>query len=217
MKNSPSCGLFSVKVYPHRDMDASGRPLARGRGAHARAVIAARPSLPVEENARLNDPMLRERFVTRVFTYAHLQMCFSEPRHLSAMRLAAFHEQYRYLLMAHSVDHYRRAEQVLGDRGKDLAQRLAAYSAVLLEGLGTAATRQGHANVLARLQGYCEEHLMEPSRRQLDALISGYRRGEQSLSAPLAFIARQLSPKPEVLAKVQAYLEPHPGYQGFRG
>ena len=53
MKNSPSCGVFRVKVYPQ----AGGMPDRRGRGVHARAVIDALPALPVEENGRLNEPL----------------------------------------------------------------------------------------------------------------------------------------------------------------
>lgn len=55
-KNSPSCGLFRVKVYPDRGMPARG-----GRGLFAAALVAACPLLPVEEEGRLTDPRLREK------------------------------------------------------------------------------------------------------------------------------------------------------------
>ena len=63
IKNSPSCGLFRVKVYHE-----NGNPgMTPGRGIFAAALTSAMPLLPVEEDGRLNDPVLRENFITRVF------------------------------------------------------------------------------------------------------------------------------------------------------
>jgi uncharacterized protein YbbK (DUF523 family) len=69
MKNSPSCGVFRVKVYQDNGYPAQ----TPGRGLYAREIIDAYPLLPVEESGRLCDPLLRENFVTRVFAYANWQ------------------------------------------------------------------------------------------------------------------------------------------------
>ncbi|RME43866.1 MAG: DUF523 domain-containing protein, partial [Chloroflexi bacterium] len=63
-KNSPSCGLFRVKVYDENNM-----PQRKGRGLFARALVDRLPLLPVEEEGRLHDMRLRENFIERVFTY----------------------------------------------------------------------------------------------------------------------------------------------------
>jgi uncharacterized protein YbbK (DUF523 family) len=67
-KDSPSCGLEGVKVC-----DGSGAPSAVGRGLFAEALIARLPDLPVEEEGRLADPLLRESFVRRVFLHHNLR------------------------------------------------------------------------------------------------------------------------------------------------
>lgn len=69
MKNSPSCGVFRVKVYQDNGYPSS-RP---GRGIYAKAFMARHPLLPVEESGRLSDSILRENFITRVFAYANWQ------------------------------------------------------------------------------------------------------------------------------------------------
>jgi len=61
MKNSPSCGLFRVKVYPAENGRVTGAPDPRGRGVYAAAVTGALPDLPAEESGRLHDPLLREK------------------------------------------------------------------------------------------------------------------------------------------------------------
>ena len=44
-----------------------------GRGIFAQALREAFPRLPIEEEGRLNDPVLRENFIERVFAYRRLQ------------------------------------------------------------------------------------------------------------------------------------------------
>lgn len=84
-KNSPSCGLFRVKVYP-----SDGGPAARnGRGLFADALTQRFPLLPVEEQGRLHDPRLRDNFIERVFVYQRWRGLLEGPCAPSA--LVAFH------------------------------------------------------------------------------------------------------------------------------
>ena len=62
---SPSCGMAGVKRYPGN----AGRPVRDGVGQYAEALMSANPRLPVEEEGRLNDLVLRENFIERVFDY----------------------------------------------------------------------------------------------------------------------------------------------------
>lgn len=66
----------------------------------------------MEEDGRLNDPVLRENFLTRVFVYASWQQLLAEG--LTRHRLLAFHSRYKYLLMAHSPAHYKSLGHLLG-------------------------------------------------------------------------------------------------------
>lgn len=60
-KNSPSCGVNGVEVCNR------GEPAKLGRGLFAAAVIEHFPHLPVEEEGRLANPLIRENFIERVF------------------------------------------------------------------------------------------------------------------------------------------------------
>ena len=61
---SPTCGLFRVKVYQEK-----GMPSYNGQGIFAKALADKYPDMPIEEEGRLQDPMLRENFLERVFIY----------------------------------------------------------------------------------------------------------------------------------------------------
>lgn len=217
MQNSPSCGLFRVKVYPVTARgQVTGAPAPKGRGAHAAAVVEAVPELPVEENGRLNDPVLRENFVTRIYAYAHWRACFADVQKLSAAALVAFHGRYKYLLMAHSVPSYREAGRLLSDLREDVPGKAGRYIALLMRGLACPAGAKGHANVLSHLQGYLKKRLDSAARQELDALIQAYRRGEQPLLAPLILLQHHLRRYPDDYVLHQTYLDPHPGFPGLR-
>jgi uncharacterized protein YbgA (DUF1722 family)/uncharacterized protein YbbK (DUF523 family) len=214
MKNSPSCGLFRVKVYPHENGRVTGAPDPRGRGIYAAAVTEVLPDLPVEESGRLHDPLLRENFATRVFAYAHWRTV--EAAGLTAARLVAFHSRYKYLLMAHSVPHYEEAGRLLSNLSDDLPGRAARYRSLLMAGLSRPAGRRGHANVLSHLQGYLKRQLDGPTRQELARLIDGYRRGELPLLAPITLLKHHFRVHPDDYVLHQAYLDPHPEHSGLR-
>ena len=212
MKNSPSCGLFRVKVYSDKGVSA-----ATGRGVYAQRVGELLPELPMEESGRLFDPVLRENFVTRVFVYAHWQLLVSSCP--SAAQLVEFHARYKYLLMAHSVTHTASAGRLLSnlsggaDRVLECGQ---AYFRELMAGLAKPATRGGHANVLAHLQGYVKQALSSADRAELARLIEDYRSGSQPLLAPLTLLRHHLQHHARDYALRQFYLEPHPTSAALR-
>jgi len=61
--DSPSCGKDSVKVFN------CGAPSRQGTGLFARALMAAMPLLPVEDEVRLRDPDVRNDFLARIGAY----------------------------------------------------------------------------------------------------------------------------------------------------
>ena len=72
-KNSPSCGVFRVKVYT----DTGNLATPPGRGMFAAEFAKQYPLAPIEEEGRLHDPGLRENFLERVFAYRRLKDLFS--------------------------------------------------------------------------------------------------------------------------------------------
>jgi uncharacterized protein YbbK (DUF523 family) len=66
IRSSPSCGLFDVPLWRE-----DGSPhMESSRGIFAAALTRAYPQLPVEEEGRLHDPVLRAAFIGQVRAYA---------------------------------------------------------------------------------------------------------------------------------------------------
>ncbi|KUE80163.1 hypothetical protein ATO46_03180 [Aeromonas schubertii] len=200
---SPSCGMERVKVY-------GGEGAAKeGVGLFAQALMKAHPLLPVEEEGRLNDPILRENFVLRVFAYHDWQRLARQE--LSAARLIAFHSRYKYLVLSHAPDAYRRLGSLLGRLDERPLDEVAdTYIAGLMAALTRRANRKGHSNVLQHLQGYFKRHLSSPQRQELAEVIHKYRVGLLPLLVPMTLIRHYLREFPNPYLASQVYLQPHP-------
>ena len=206
MQKSPSCGLERVKVYRENGAPVDGG----GRGIYAQAFCARHPNLPVEEDGRLNDPVLRENFLTRVFVYASWQQLLGEG--LTRHRLQAFHARYKYLLMAHSPAHYKSLGNLLGSmaRGEDLEALGADYFSELMSGLKKCATRGTHTNVLQHISGYLKQAISADDKQEMQTVIGQYRQGIVPLVVPLTLLKHHFRLHPDRYIAQQAYLQPHP-------
>ena len=206
MQKSPSCGLERVKVYRENGAPVDGG----GRGIYAQAFCARHPNLPVEEDGRLNDPVLRENFLTRVFVYASWQQLLGEG--LSRHRLLAFHARYKYLLMAHSPAHYKSLGNLLGGmaKGEDLDALGSGYFSALMSGLKKCATRGTHTNVLQHISGYLKQAISADDKQEMQTVIGQYRHGIVPLVVPLTLLKHHFRQHPDRYIAQQAYLQPHP-------
>lgn len=205
MQQSPSCGLERVKLYMANGNPAQGG----GRGLYAAALCAAQPNLPVEEDGRLNDPVLRENFLTRVFVYADWQALLVTG--LSRRALTEFHAKYKYLLMANNPVQYKALGQVLGNMAnEDPAEVGPRYFSQLMDALKKCATRRTHTNVLQHLSGYLKQSLSGADKQEMQHLIDQYRLGVVPLVVPLTLLKHHFRLHPDPYIAQQAYLQPHP-------
>lgn len=205
IKNSPSCGLFRVKLY-----DAGGNLQQQtSRGIFAEALTVAYPLLPVEEEGRLQDPVLRENFIARVFALHNWREL--ERQGLSAAALTDFHARYKYSLMAHSPQRYQELGRMLADAGKHDPRALGArYFAALMEALQQRATRGTNTNVLMHLQGYLKQKLRPGESESIGAVIEQYRKGCVPLVVPVTLLRHYFRQHPDPYIERQAFLQPYP-------
>ncbi len=204
-KNSPSSGLFRVKVY-----NEHGMPQRNGTGLFPREVMKRFPLLPLEEEGRLNDMPLRENFIERVFAYYRwTEMLDKQP---TPGGLVKFHTAHKLTLMAHSPAHYTEMGRLVAQAGKlDWDELAAEYGAKLMEGLGVMASRGKHVNVIQHLMGFLKNHLSSEDKQELLGLIEDYRQGLVPLIVPLTLLKHHLNrhPVPEWVHQ-QVYLHPYP-------
>ena len=201
----PSCGMERVRIYGANNEGSA----KEGIGLFAKALMEANPLLPVEEDGRLCDPILRENFVLRVFAYHDWQQLCA--RGITASALIRFHSRYKYLVLSHATSHYRALGKLLGNLAKaDLQQVADSYIKGLMAALTLRANRRSHTNVLMHLQGYFKRVLTPAQKQELCDTIDKYRTGVFPLLVPLTLIRHYLREYPNPYLAEQVYLNPHP-------
>lgn len=205
MGRSPSCGMARVKVY-----DDKGMPLGRSSpGVYAREFMARHPLLPVEEEGRLNDPRLRENFVTRVYAWQRWRQLLASG--LSRAALQDFHARHKYLLLAHHQPSYRALGRIVAlAHQRPIEAAAADYIQLFMKTLSVVANNRDHSNVLVHIMGYLKHQLDSAGKQELLGLIEQYRLGRIPLIAPLTLLKHHFRRHPNDYIARQVYLEPHP-------
>ncbi|WP_068545925.1 YbgA family protein [Thalassotalea crassostreae] len=201
---SPSCGMERVKVYSE---DGKGST-SDGIGVFAEQIMKANPILPCEENGRLNDQVIRENFVARVFAYRNWQQLVASG--ITKHKLMTFHSQYKYTVMSHDLVAYKSLGRLLAQANLDVNDMAEQYITGLMTALKVKATRKKHANTLQHLQGYFSRQLNPMQRQELVEQISAYRTGLVPLVVPLTLIKHYLMTFPNKYLNRQSYLNPYP-------
>jgi len=83
----------------------NGMSINKGVGVWARMFMDHFPDLPVEDDGRLHDPVLRENFITRIFVFQRWRELVRSNKTLGG--LADLHSRHKLLIMAHHVPTYR--------------------------------------------------------------------------------------------------------------
>lgn len=200
---SPTCGMERVKVYK------KAGAVNEGVGLYTQELMSSMPWLPIEEDGRLNDPILKENFITRVYTlHDFYNSMDGEP---TRGKIVAFHSRYKLTLMAHHPESYKSLGSLVahvGDYEMDEFYNL--YREGLMKALAHRASRKNNTNVLMHLQGYFKRNLDKLQKQELRQTIDDYRVGLLPLLAPLTLIKHYLSAHPDSYIEQQAYLQPYP-------
>ena len=210
MSKSPSCGMERVKLYNDK-----GHAEKKGVGAYARVIMASLPNLPCEEEGRLNDPVLRENFVNRVYAYRRWQSLRQQG--LTSQRLIDFHARHKYMVMAHSQAAYQRLGRLLSNlKGVDLEKLADGYEAEFMTALKRRVGRKRNVNVLQHIQGYLKTRIDGGDKQELAGSVEAYRREEVPLVVPMKLLRHYFRRNPDHYIDRQWYLDPYPESLGLR-
>ena len=203
---SPSSGMERIKVYREQD----GMPVNTGVGIWARLFMEHFPLLPVEDEGRLNDPLLREHFIERVFVYARWRELVRNG--FTAGDLIDFHSRHKLLFMAHSPKLYKEMGSFVADF-KQLSRNelIEAYQRLLHQAMQEKAGVKKHINVLQHLLGYFKNDLTADEKQEFLDLVEAYRQGDVPLIVPVTLVNHFVRKYQEPYLGRQYYLNPHPG------
>lgn len=211
MQNSPSCGVYGLKRYLENGYSID----SKGRGAYAKRFMELMPLVPVEEAGRLNDPGLRENFLTRVFALNDWRNSIGDLP--SAKKLIDFYSRYKYLVMAHHVPSYFTIGKFLANlKLKPIQEMADEFISLLMAALSHQASRKSNANALMHLRGYLKKHISSVEKAELSGLIEAYSNGVVPIIVPITLLKHHLMTLDDPYLKTQVFWEPHPPELGLR-
>ena len=177
---SPSCGFGSAMVYR-----TNGYSKEKNDGLFVKMCKEHLPLLPMEEEARLNDPWLRENFIMQLFAYDDFEnFKASNP---SIKELVAFHQSYKFMLQAKNEMMYRELGQIVGNHGGlKIDEILRQYEILFKTAIAQKSSIGKNRNVLEHMAGFVKDKVTQIEKEMLHEQIEEYANKIVPLIAPLS-------------------------------
>jgi uncharacterized protein YbgA (DUF1722 family) len=129
---------------------------------------------PIEEEARLLDPWLRENFVMQLFAYHDAVQL--EQTIKTMQELVSFHTAYKFLLQSKHETHYRRLGNIVANHSqKTLHEVVCDYVALFKQTLNHKSTIAKTVNVLQHMVGFFKKELTSVEKQALHLQIEEFR------------------------------------------
>ncbi|WP_041638327.1 YbgA family protein [Anoxybacillus flavithermus] len=202
---SPSCGIKDVKIYSSKQ---KGPALGKGTGMFAEHVLRMFAHKAVEEEGRLTNFVIREHFLTKLFTLA----LFREVKQTNSHhRLVEFHAEHKYLFMAYHQQKLKQLGNIVANRVRlPIEEVFLRYEQTLYELFARRSRRNSNINVCQHMIGYFKHELNGDEKRYVHELLEKYRAGKLPLSSVTAVIRSwAIRYQNEYLLK-QRYFQPYP-------
>mgnify|MGYP006087821469 CR=1 FL=1 len=165
--DSPSCGIYSAKMYPKKENCAADN---RGSGFFTNHVLSMFPNYPTEEEKRLNNVFIREHFYTSIFTIA------DSKRIKNFDNLYKFHAKHKYLFMSHNQTLMRRMGKIAAnEKNEKFKEVLEKYHQYLLILLSKKSRYPSNINTQMHVMGYFKKHLTSKEKKHFLEVINLYR------------------------------------------
>ena len=202
---SPSCGIGKVPIYSEFGSSRMGH----GSGVFASSFVKVFPLVPVEDEGRLHDPVIRENFIVRIFCFHRLQLLVRKS--FSIGSLVRFHTRHKFLILSHSrKKYYDMGELVANAKKIKTAELKTRYSKLFMAALTYKSTPKKNTDVLLHMTGFLKKILTREEKKNILSVIEDYRNELLPLVVPVTLIYHQVKKHNIEYLLDQVYLNPHP-------
>lgn len=202
-RSSPSCGMERVKVWD------DVMPTRDGVGIYAGQLQKNMPHLPVEEEGRLGDAVIRENFIQRVFVLWRWNEMLKSA--VTVADITGFHARHKLIIMSHDQNKVRELGKLVASINSDnLSATAELYISKLMDTLKVKATKGNHVNVLQHVQGYLKSYLDGIDKQELSQIIEDYHQGQVPLIVPITLLNHYFRKHPNHYILDSWYMKPYP-------
>jgi uncharacterized protein YbgA (DUF1722 family)/uncharacterized protein YbbK (DUF523 family) len=202
---SPSCGLKDVKIYAKKEKSA---PIKRDKGFFGEAVVEKFENVAYEDETRLNNSIIREHFLKRIFVFASFRDVKYNP---SINKLIEFHSNNKFLLMSYNQKQLKFLGNIIASHKKgSLKDIINDYESHLYQAFFKAPRCTSNVNVLQHAFGYFSKHISKKEKDLFLDSINKFINGKISINVPITIIKSWIVRFEENYLKDQTFFDPYP-------
>ncbi|MFA9396956.1 MAG: YbgA family protein [Clostridiaceae bacterium] len=177
---SPTCGIKDVKIYSSKE---KGACFKKGSGIFTNQLIEHYKYYPMEDEGRLSNFTIREKYLKSIFTLAS----FRSIKNKGMEELIRFHNINKMLLMSFSSSGYNRLEKTLKEE-LDFEEKIKKYEIILKITLLTNAKYTSNLKTIRYALSYFYEMLNEEEKKYIEELLEEYPKNQITLDSILCLI-----------------------------
>ncbi|ACB85706.1 YbgA family protein [Natranaerobius thermophilus] len=177
---SPSCALKDAKIYAEKTSNITSK---RGAGLFSECLLEQWPNLPVEDEGRLKNRIIRENFLTKIFSLAR----FAEIKSSELVKeLIKFHADHKFLFMSYNESVKNELGRLLANQDNYSTKELfSEYETLLYKMFQGENTPGRKVNVLMHIMGFFKDEASSDEKSFLLDTIEKYRENQLPLSVPI--------------------------------
>jgi len=202
---SPSCGLTDVKIYSGKDRNFVS---AKGAGFFAAQVLERDGAGKAEDEGRLLNFTIRERFLIKIYIFADFRMVKTTG---DISELSRFQARNKLLLMSFNQGEMREMGKLAAHpRGSSFLQIAEQYQKHLNRALLKGLRRGNVINAFMHMLGYFKKELKAAEKSYFLDLLEKYRAGRVPFSAVAAVLRLWVARTDQSYLRDQTFFEPYP-------
>jgi uncharacterized protein YbgA (DUF1722 family)/uncharacterized protein YbbK (DUF523 family) len=209
-RGSPSCANASAKLYNNK----FNLLRHNADGLFVMCLREKHPYLPIEDEGRLNDLVIREHFIKQITLYHAAQTMYKSVTTTS--ELEAFHVQHKMLLRLHSTANLKHLGRMLANATKnDIETIKQEYFECFVQSFLTPAKPSEHYTLLQRCFRGINQHLSKTDRADIQQNLQAYLNQEVPLAVPIMLLRHYAQRYNQSFILQQSYLYPYPDGLGL--
>lgn len=175
---SPSCGTKDVKIYSGIEKSPV---IEKGEGIFAKEVFNRFPYLPVEEEGRLMNLMIREHFFTKLYAIFNFK---DMVKHNSIKELSTFHAKNKYLYFTYDQGQKNILGAIAANHEKKAFDQVAKdYFNEMVNLFSKLPSKKNYINTFQHIFGYFSKKITKEERVYILNLMEKYKKDQIDRSA----------------------------------
>lgn len=171
---SPSCGIGTTKVFQDSFSNEYLHP--HENGFFVDAILRSFPDLPVIDEKHVDDPFLRDHFLTRVFALSSFREASFCGKMQTLNSLVEYHTKNKFLFMAYDKQLMTDMGNIVANRGNlPVENAYENYLSLLLQVLSKQAGTGYTINALMHAFGYLSRNLSASEKFNFMQKLQKYR------------------------------------------